>query len=973
MLALQVKTSYSLLSSLCKIEDLVKKAKEYGYTSLAITDEDNLYGVMPFYETCLKYNIKPIIGVELSLEKKKILLYARNNKGYKNIIKLVSLKSERDINNGDLTTYKEGTILVMPSYYYDEKIYNIYDEKYIGFTNIKDSLNEKRKTIYINNVAYLNKEDYKYLDYLTMIKTGKTLGAMPLGTQIGRHLQTKEELVAYVGEDILENMENLASACNVQITKEEDLLPVYNEEIDAYEYLTKLCHKGLNRRLNNTVPDTYLTRLNYELDIINKMGFCNYFLIVYDYVKYAKQNKILVGPGRGSAAGSLASYTLGITDIDPIKYNLLFERFLNPERITMPDIDIDFDAERRNEVIDYITQKYGAKKVASIITFGSLGAKQVIRDVGRVLNIKVSILDAISRNLSDTLSDSYQINDTLRKLINSDSNLKKLWDISLHLEGLPRHTSIHAAGIIISRKNLDECIPLTKTPTGNYVATYTMNYLEQLGLLKMDLLALSNLTTINKLINEIREKEHLNITFSNIPLTDQKTLEIFTNVETDGIFQFETTGMKNFLTELKVKNFEDIVLAIALFRPGPMDSIKNFIKVREGQIKINYIDEALRPILSSTYGVIIYQEQIMQIARIMGGYTLAEADILRRAMSKKKEDVLIKEKPRFINRLKSRGYKEEVAIKIYDLILKFAGYGFNRSHSVAYAIVAYKMAFLKTYFYKYFMVSILSTCLSSSIKTNTYMCEIRGKNVKILLPNINKSTTTYTVVEEGILPPLNIVRELGPLLVGEIIKERENEPYTSFIDFVIRMYSKGITRKYLIKLINGGCFTDYNRQTLQNNLDKVITYAELISGSTAILPPPPEITIYEEYSKEELLSLEINTFGLYLTESPVSKYKGPKDINTKELKNHFNQKIYIILVIDTIKEAITKNNDVMAFITGSDEYGSITVTLFPDLYKEFRNLAKRDIIRVFGRVERRFDRYQVVAKEVRILGYNEKK
>ena len=973
MLALQVKTSYSLLSSLCKIEDLVKKAKEYGYTSLAITDEDNLYGVMPFYETCLKYNIKPIIGVELSLEKKKILLYARNNKGYKNIIKLVSLKSERDINNGDLTTYKEGTILVMPSYYYDEKIYNIYDEKYIGFTNIKDSLNEKRKTIYINNVAYLNKEDYKYLDYLTMIKTGKTLGAMPLGTQIGRHLQTKEELVAYVGEDILENMENLASACNVQITKEEDLLPVYNEEIDAYEYLTKLCHKGLNRRLNNTVPDTYLTRLNYELDIINKMGFCNYFLIVYDYVKYAKQNKILVGPGRGSAAGSLASYTLGITDIDPIKYNLLFERFLNPERITMPDIDIDFDAERRNEVIDYITQKYGAKKVASIITFGSLGAKQVIRDVGRVLNIKVSILDAISRNLSDTLSDSYQINDTLRKLINSDSNLKKLWDISLHLEGLPRHTSIHAAGIIISRKNLDECIPLTKTPTGNYVATYTMNYLEQLGLLKMDLLALSNLTTINKLINEIREKEHLNITFSNIPLTDQKTLEIFTNVETDGIFQFETTGMKNFLTELKVKNFEDIVLAIALFRPGPMDSIKNFIKVREGQIKINYIDEALRPILSSTYGVIIYQEQIMQIARIMGGYTLAEADILRRAMSKKKEDVLIKEKPRFINRLKSRGYKEEVAIKIYDLILKFAGYGFNRSHSVAYAIVAYKMAFLKTYFYKYFMVSILSTCLSSSIKTNTYMCEIRGKNVKILLPNINKSTTTYTVVEEGILPPLNIVRELGPLLVGEIIKERENKPYTSFIDFVIRMYSKGITRKYLIKLINGGCFTDYNRQTLQNNLDKVITYAELISGSTAILPPPPEITIYEEYSKEELLSLEINTFGLYLTESPVSKYKGPKDINTKELKNHFNQKIYIILVIDTIKEAITKNNDVMAFITGSDEYGSITVTLFPDLYKEFRNLAKRDIIRVFGRVERRFDRYQVVAKEVRILGYNEKK
>lgn len=363
----------------------------------------------------------------------------------------------------------------------------------------------------------------------------------------------------------------------------------------------------------------------------------------------------------------------------------------------------------------------------------------------------------------------------------------------------------------------------------------------------------------------------------------------------------------------------------------------------------------------------------MQIARKMGGYTLAEADILRRAMSKKKEEILIKEKPKFISRLKEHGYKEEVAIKIYDLILKFAGYGFNRSHSVAYAIIAYKMAFLKTYFYKYFMVSLLSTCISSSIKTNTYICEIRGKNVKILLPNINNSTNTYKVIGNGILPPLNIIKELGPLSVSEILKERENGPFISFIDFVIRTYKKGITKKYLIKLINSGCFEDYNRKTLQKNLDKVITYAELISESASILPPPPEIIKYEEYNQDELLSLEINTFGLYLTESPVSKYKNPKDINTKQLKNYFNQKIYIILVIDTIKEAITKNNDVMSFITGSDEYGSITVTIFPDLYKKFKNLIKKDIIRVFGRVERRFDKYQVVAREIRILSHNEKK
>jgi len=443
--ALQVKTSYSMLNSLCDIKKLVSASYQLGYTFLAITDTNNMFGVMEFYLECKKNKIKPIIGLELSVLNKKILLYAKNNNGYHNLIKLTTLVSERDITYDDLNYYKDDLILIMPFIYYDEDIYNIYLDKYVGYSNIEDKEKINEPKVFINDVSYLNIRDYIYLDYLIMIKEGKTLGNYPLNTHKGKHLLNKDELSLILGQEEYANINKIISSCNVEIGYTKDLLPIYDENIDAFSYLKTLCNKGLKKRLKDNVTDIYQKRLNYELEVINKMGFCNYFLVVWDYVKYAKFNNILVGPGRGSAAGSLVSYTLGITDIDPVKYDLLFERFLNPERITMPDIDIDFDSLKRQNVIDYVTEKYGEKKVAGIITFNTLGAKQVIRDVARVMNISLSLVDELSKSIkSPDLKTAYHNDIKFRSLIESSSNLKKLYEIAIHLEGLPRHISIHA-------------------------------------------------------------------------------------------------------------------------------------------------------------------------------------------------------------------------------------------------------------------------------------------------------------------------------------------------------------------------------------------------------------------------------------------------------------------------------------------------------------------------------------------------
>lgn len=962
---LQVKTSYSLLSSLNNIEKLVSLAKNLGYTSLAITDS-NMFGTIEFYKCCLKYQIKPIIGLELTISDSIIILYAKNELGYKTLIKLSTLASERNLKIDDLQDFVN-VVLVMPFQSFNEKIFNIFENKYIGYSNQSEKECIKHPKVFISNVLYLNKNDYQYLDYLYMIRDGKVLGEFELNTYKGHHLLSKEEIIKIADEEDIQNSKHISDICNVEIKYTKNLQPIYKEGIDEFQYLTNLCQKGLNKRLNNNIEKKYQDRLDYELSIINKMGFCNYFLVVYDYVKYAKKNNILVGPGRGSAPGSLVAYTLGITEIDPIKYNLLFERFLNPERVTMPDIDIDFDSNKRELVVNYVIEKYGIKNVAGIITFNTLASKQVIKDVGRVLNIPLKLTDAISKLITDKdLITSYNNNSKLKSLINSSEELKKLYDISLHLEGLPRHVSIHAAGIVISNRHLDEVIPLYKNDIGIYTTAYSMNYLEELGLLKMDFLGISNLTIIDEIITNIKNNEQINISFNNIPLDDTKTMEIFKKADTDGIFQFESPGMKNFLKKLNPNSLDDLIAAIALYRPGPMDNIDSYIKRKTGKEPISYLDKSLEPILKSTYGIIIYQEQIMQIANVLAGYSLGEADILRRAMSKKKLDILQNEKEKFIKRSIEKGHSEESATKIFELILKFAGYGFNLSHSVSYAIVAYKMAFLKRHFCHYFMLSLLNNAIGSDIKTQIYISEAKHKKITITPPDINISTYKYIIKNKQIICPFSIIHNIGYSVSHAIIKEREKGPFKDFLDFVTRCYSGTINKKIITSLINAGVFSSFNinKKTLNENLDNIINYAELTKDIGLIEIEKPTIIQYQEYDKETLTNLELSSFSFYLSNHPVSEYRQNESLTTINIEDKFNQKINIILYVEKIKEVLTKKNDVMAFVIASDEFKSISLTLFPSIYQENKDLKYGDIISVIGRVEKRFDEYQIVVNSI---------
>lgn len=964
--ALQVKTSYSILSSLNEIKKLVLCAKEYGYSSLAISDENNMFGVMEFYLECKKNGIKPIIGMELSFNDGKILLYAKNNDGYRNLIKLATIVSDRDLVLDDLIFYRDNLVLVMPICFYDKDVYNIYEDKYIGYSSLEERGKVFDKGVYISDVRYLYKDDYKYLDYVYMIKKGNVLGEFELGTKRGKYLPRIDDVMDISCELDIENTLDIANSCNVFLEYVDGLLPIYDKNIDSKKYLGELSHKGLSKRLNGNISKEYLDRLEMELRVIDEMGFNDYFLIVYDYVLYAKKNNILVGPGRGSAAGSLVSYTLGITDVDPIKYNLLFERFLNKDRVSMPDIDMDFDANKRMDVIDYVTGKYGDKKVAGIITFNTFGAKQVVRDVGKILNINQRLIDTVAKMCTSDLRSSYKNNEGLRKLINNSVDLKLLYDVSLHLEGLPRHISVNAAGVVMSKYDIDEVVPLYKNQLGMYVTGYSKDYLEPLGLLKMDFLAVSNLSLIDEIINNIRDNEKINITFSNIPMDDKKTFEIFRNGDMEGIFQFESFGMKIFLKKLKVDSFRDIYMAMSLYRPGPMDSIDDFIKRREGRVKIDYISDDLEDILKETYGIIVYQEQIMQIACVVAGYTLGEADILRRAMAKKNEDILVLERERFIAKSLARGYELDKVKKIYDVILRFANYGFNKSHAVSYSIISYKMAFLKTHFYVYFMVSLLNNVINNEVKTNSYIAMLRQRGVKILLPCVNNSSNKYVVVDKKIVCPLSVIRSIGTSMSTLILKERENGKFSSVFDFMLRITDGNVNRKVIEALIMAGAMDDfgYNRKTLMVNLDNILNYVDLCRDLGDMRIEEPVIDICSEYSKDELVKNEFDCYGFYLTEHPVSRYRDNICINSLLLEEYDNKYIELVLEVNNVREVVTKNNDVMAFVKASDEYRFVDLTLFPKVYDVNKNINNYDIIRVYGKVMKRFDNYQLVVSRI---------
>ena len=972
--SLYVKTNYSLLSSLVSIDNLILYAVEHKLYALAICD-DNMTSTKIFYDKCIKNNIKPIIGLDLKYNNSNILMYAKSFTGYQSLIKLSTISSERNITITDLETYNNDVVVVLP--YKDFALYNeltrLYNNLYIGVLNKieeKESYKVTKNVVFINKVLYLNKKHEKYLKYLFMIRDSKTI-ADDVTFKDNYNYMLLSDAISLVSNEALNNTNVIADMCNLELSKRNDLLPVYDTNIDSDQYIVKLSVAGLNKRLGGNVSDVYKKRLIYELDVIKRMGFSNYFLVVYDFIKYAKKNNILVGPGRGSAAGSLVAYSLGITEIDPIKYDLLFERFLNPERVSMPDIDTDFPDIYRNSIIEYVRNKYGEKRVSGIITFGTMAAKLVLRDVGRVLNIPPKTIDTLCKKIptvtKDKLKDFYNRDENFRNIINSSDKLMLLYEISTLIEGFPRHISTHAAGVVMSRIDLDRIIPLVRNDD-MYISGYTMEYLEELGLLKMDFLGIKNLTTIMNIIADIESSLGIKINFSDIPLDDSDALKLFETADTCGIFQFESEGMKNFLRKLKPNTIYDIFAAIALFRPGPAVNIDSYIRRKHGLEQVTYLDPSLKGILSSTYGIIIYQEQIMQIANVMAGFSYGEADILRRAMSKKKLDLLKGEEIRFIEGSVARGHKEEDAKRVFELILNFANYGFNKSHSVSYAIVAYKMAYLKAKYPKFFFSNLLSSVIGSEAKTIEYINEARKLGINVILPDINRSTNKYEVVDNGILFPLSNIKNVGIVTCKDIINSR-GDGFNDIYDCFSKILSRNVNKSTLEALIDVSCFDSfgYNKKTLYYNLDNLINYATLTKDLDPDLVIKPDIEIMDEFSKGELLSNEKASLGFYLSSHPTTIYKSriSNVVNLADIRNYFGKRIELLVMIDKVRVVNTKNNDRMAFYLASDDTAQADLTLFPKAYEKYKDIDKGEIVLVKGEVQRRFDKYQIIVNEIK--------
>lgn len=970
------KSNYTLLSSLLKVEELVLFAKERNISQIALTD-NNMYATMFFIKECEKIGIKPIVGLELQLDDFVLVLFAKDYKGYQSLIKLSTIQSERKLNMLDLKKYNKNVIAVLPFLYnkkYDE-LGKIYLDLFLGYADKKEERESQiitRRIVFFRESLYMKKNDAETLSYLYRIRDGKTI-IDDVSYEIENHELDFDGIEDLSGEEGLKNTLIIANECHIVFPPAENLLPIY-ECYDSEKYLSDLCIVGLNKRLNGKVSDIYSKRLLYELKVISQMGFSNYFLVVYDFIRFAKKNKILVGPGRGSAAGSLVAYSLGITEIDPLKYGLLFERFLNPARKTMPDIDTDFPDDKREMVIEYVKEKYGEKRVSGIITFGTMAAKQVIRDVSRVLNIPVYKVDSLCKFIpnmtKERLEDLYQKNEAFRVRIDSDSSLTAMFQIAKKLEGFPRHTSSHAAGIVMSKVDLDEVVPLVKADNV-YLTSYSMEYLEELGLLKMDFLVLKNLTLIDNILKDIKDIYHENIDFNKIPLDDSETLKMFETANTCGIFQFETAGMRNFLRKLRPNTFEDIFAAIALFRPGAALNIDSYIKRKHGEEKITYIDPSFESIAESTYGFLIYQEQIMQVANLYAGYSLGEADILRRAMSKKKVALLEAEESKFIQKSVAKGHSVAQAKKVFSLILNFAGFGFNKSHSVVYSVIAYKMAYLKCRYKTVFFANLLSNVMGSEVKTSEYIMEARANNILIEKPTINDSDIKYTVKGNSIIYPISNIKGIGSVISKQISDAKRNGPFSDIYDCFGRLYISGVGKKTFEDLIYADVFKEfgYNRATLVYNLDSLFNYAELTKDIDPSLVIKPEIENQKDFSKNYILEKEKEVFGFYFSSHPVTMYKksNPYCVSLYAVDSYFGKTIDALVLVEKIKIISTKKGEKMAFLTGSDETGSKEFIMFPKIYKSYLDVGKGDLLKIRGRIEKRLDEYQIIVERLKKL------
>ena len=1049
---LHVHTEYSPLDGSSKIKELTARAKELGMDSMAITDHGVMYGVIDFYRAAREVGIKPILGCEVYVAPGSrfdresgagedryyhLVLLAENNTGYKNLMKIVSkgfvdgfyYKPRVDLKL--LTTYHEGIIALSAClagevqkylargmyeeakrsalryheifgkdhFYLELQDHGMPEQKMVNQGLLRLSQDTGLELVATNDIHYTYAEDAKAHDILLCIQTGKKVTDEDRMRYEGGQYYCKSEeemrkLFPYAQEAI-DNTHKIAERCNVEIEFGVTKLPKYQvpEGFDSWTYLNHLCREGFKTRY----PDddgTLSRRLDYELGVIRTMGYVDYFLIVWDFINYARSQNIMVGPGRGSAAGSIVSYTLGITNIDPVRYNLLFERFLNPERVSMPDIDVDFCYERRQEVIDYVVRKYGKDQVVQIVTFGTLAAKGVVRDVGRVLDLPYAMCDSIAKmipnDLGMTLDKALTANPDLKKLYNEDEQVKYLIDMSKRLEGLPRHTSMHAAGVVIGSRSIDEFVPLSRAADGTITTQFTMTTIEELGLLKMDFLGLRTLTVIQNAVRLAEKDYGIKLDMDHIDYNDKKVLESIGTGRTEGVFQLESGGMKSFMKELKPENLEDIIAGISLYRPGPMDFIPRYLKGKNDKNSITYECPQLEPILSPTYGCIVYQEQVMQIVRDLAGYTMGRSDLVRRAMSKKKTAVMEKERQNFVYGNEKEGVKgciangidEKTADHIYDEMIDFAKYAFNKSHAAAYAVVSYQTAYLKYYYPKEFMAALMSSVMDNVSKFSEYILTCRRMmDIAILPPDINEGESGFSVSGDGIRYGLSAIKSVGRPVVDAILEERKkNGVFSSMEDFINRMTNKEVNRRTIENFIKSGAMDslpgtrrqkvavapvllDNKARERKNAWEGQMSLFDLVSEEEKkeYQVSFPDVG---EYSKEELLAFEKDILGVYISGHPLDDYEGlwRKNITATAADFIVDEETEEAAVKDGMKAVVgglvvgkvvktTRSNQLMAFITLEDLMGSVEVIVFPKNYEADRDILTEDSkIFIKGRV-----------------------
>ncbi len=980
---LNLLSGYSYLKSGIKLEDYLKKVKSFGYEYAALTDINSLVAMPLFTKLAKSNNIKPLTGLTLYIDNNPFVFIAKNEEGYKHLLHLLFLSAKNELSYASISEENDGLIVILSSkakliksQLYEKsfarnlaKISRNIKEFYIGL-DIEDksflvalrdfSYSHGYKVVAFPSVCYLNKEDAITLKILEAIDRKETLKEKRCKGE--EYLHNYDELKEIYTEDELNESVTIASSINFEfIKKRGKMLHYHNDEgLNSDEYLTKLAFKGLaTLNLNNV---EYQKRLNDELSVIKEMGYSDYFLIVKDYVDYAKNNDIIVGPGRGSAVGSLVSFTLGITKCDPIKYDLIFERFLNKERQTLPDIDIDFEDDKREEVARYIERKYGKERVSKVIAIQKFGAKQALGDIGRVFNYERRDIELFTKLINKdeeklSLRQIYKTNKKFRDLVNEDKYYLEIVSLASRIEGLPRQEGLHAAGIVINDEALNEVVPISLSSDNSYVEQFEKDYLEEQAFLKMDLLSLRNLTIVKDVLNRIKNIDNSPKNIDDIPYEDKEAIALIRSGNTMGLFQLESPGIRKAIKILKPVDFIDVAALLALYRPGPMQNIEEYSKRKQGRVKINYTSKVLEKILAPTYGIIIYQEQIMQIANKMANFSLSEADLLRRAISKKNSKALLSYQKKFVEGAINNGFKEEEAKKVYDTIYKFGDYGFNKSHALGYAMLTSKMAYLKRYYPKEFYASILNN--SNSENFSSTILEIKAQKINILNPDINRSSFVYITEDNSIIFPLTMVKGISLATALELIKIRDDKPFSDLFDFVIRSQKAKITSKQIIALIDAGAFDkiEPSRASLRANIANAINYASMLMGEDGSMIidesmfPKPTLLKCEDNIMVNL-NKEYDALGLMLSTSPLKvakeKLKKQKIINISEIKNQTGD-VTIAALFKNFKNIVTKKGEPMAFASIYDDTGELEITIFPTTYEKcFSSLVKNAIVIIKG-------------------------